>query len=110
MCTEDCTSICDGQPTCSTCIICPTPTPAPTSPPTADATGGSRGVPFLETPGPETSGEDLDGDGNLDYWEYLGCFEDLPAEVEDLDLGDKYTDENVSAITVRRCALFHVFT
>jgi len=78
------------------------PTSSTTSSPTSAPTGGA--------PGPETSGEDLDGDGNLDYWEYLGCFEDLPAEVEDLDLGDKYTDENVSAITVRRCALFHVFT
>lgn len=56
-------------------------------------------------PGPETPGEDLDGDGNLDYWEYLGCFEDLPAEVEDLDLDGGYTDENVSAITVGMAVL-----
>ncbi len=39
------------------------------------------------TPGPDPAapGPDLDNDGNLDRWEYVGCFENPPLEVVDFD-------------------------
>lgn len=40
-----------------------------------------------ESPGPDptTLGPDLDKDGNLDSWEYVGCFENPPTDMVDFD-------------------------
>ncbi|CAM9945936.1 unnamed protein product, partial [Ectocarpus sp. 12 AP-2014] len=43
MCTDDCTSICDGEASCSSCILCG----APRVPPPPSPTDGSRGIPIM---------------------------------------------------------------
>ncbi|CAM9902853.1 unnamed protein product, partial [Ectocarpus fasciculatus] len=43
MCTDDCTSICDGDASCSSCILCG----APRVPPPPSPTDGSRGIPTM---------------------------------------------------------------
>lgn len=46
-------------------------------------------IPEAPTPSPgadpATPGPDLDNDGNVDRWEYVGCFEDPPITVVDFD-------------------------
>eukprot|EP00752_Nemacystus_decipiens_P009533 g8521.t1 len=57
MCTDDCTSICEGETTCPSCVNCTEQTPAPSPSPT----DGSRGIP-VETvaPSPAEGSRGLD--------------------------------------------------
>jgi len=73
--------------------------PAPT--PTNEPTPVETPEPVDETPGPGPSepGPDLDGDGNLDRWEYIGCFENPPRD--EIDFDELPADDSLTLIVSR---------
>jgi len=72
------------------------PVPAPTP----------EDVPAVPTPPAGGGGQDVDGDGNLDSFEYVGCFEIGANEVfdfNDLDGDDDMTPTVISLLQIHLC-------
>lgn len=75
----------------------PVDEPEPTDEPAAPAPAVTP-APVDETPGPGPAepGPDIDGDGNLDRWEYDGCYDNPSEEIIDFD--DEPEDDDLTPI------------